>query len=216
MKNDNLLVGLLVVAIVIAIAGTWMNLQTVSKISGAAVGGFSQTQEEVIGDVTSTSQPGDQPIVADSPISIEAVDVDCVAWSYNTSPVFPGAETEECNGGNWTTEMKNLSCLSQSNSDKINFNLTGTNPFTYSNIYAGYASIVNGTTGDGEILSTAWDLEVTPGEGSDTYAIARNVTSRQNVVIVVGQAVGVYWNETSSSYSVTWAFETIPCNATTC
>jgi len=216
MKNDNILIGLLVVAIVIAVAGTWMNVQTVSKLSGAAVAGLTVTQGEQITDMQVTGQPADQPAVEDFSISVGTTDVDCVAWSYNTTPSFPGTETDECNSGNWTTQMKNLSCLSQANSDKVNFDLTGTNPFTYSNIYAGYASIVNGTVGDGEILSSAWDLEVTPGEGTDSYLVARNVTARQNVVITVGQAVGVYWNETSAAYSVTWAFQTTPCNATSC
>lgn len=206
MKNENILVGLLVVAIVVAVAGTWMNLESFSKITGAPSG-------------TQGVDPGvqlDPDMVEATPSDVDASNegADCGIASNQIS--LPGAETGWCNGGNWSTAMENLTLNVKTNLAKYNVNGTGTNTFTYSNIYLGYPDITTGPEGDGEILTQSWILEVTAAEGSDTEIIARNVSGQAETNLTISQAAGIFWNESQGTSTMTWSLEIYQCTESTC
>ena len=210
--NNNLLVGLLVVAIVVAVAGTWMNLQQIGGLTGAVVTLEQTVTAGAVSTGTYVGSPENQPPA--NPVELYSV-IDCGIASDNVTASLPPGETAWCSGGNWSTSMKNLTLSVSTNSPKFNVNLSGTNNFVYSKSFAGYAIIMSGKSNDGEKLANGWNLTVNAG-ATNSYLVARNVTGRltQNMSFIHG--AGIYWNETQGAYTLTWTFTSTTCNATTC
>ena len=185
-NHDRLIVGLLVIAIVVAVAGTWMNLQAVSDntfITGLSVAGGSSSDSDTLDvDLEGNILNADE---ADAGGDSTLTDTeDC---SHASGGNLATAETITCNAN---ASLGNISMSFGGNYD-ISAKLNLSNGFTKSTYEGGYCSLSPDTT---DWISASWTVFAGPSSDDEEVVMA-NATAGFWYTLSCEQALAVNWTE---------------------
>lgn len=158
LNKDNLIVGFLVLAIIVAVGGTWMNLTKMQGITGhGIVTAANQNFDIDLSDISGAFNPEGGQITGGG----EVTDVDdCYLSSNSTPSPIPAVHPGAC-GGNATLANYNIT-ISANHKHNISFrwaNATGTAGWLDGSTswqYLGHSINTSGDLGTGTRDLTGW------------------------------------------------------------
>ncbi len=196
-KNDRLLISLLVVAIIVAVAGTWLNLQSLSDnflLAGMSVAGGGEDVTLDVGvEGTGTND-------ADGLNSVTASGDDCSAQSGSH---LADGETVLCT---LNDTMSNATVYWGSNSaTDVTLNLSNT--LDNSTWEVGYCSISPALVAGTNNAAAGW-YGIAPPNTDNISLMVDDADLGNYYTYVCEQAIALGWNETTGAKTnlMTWSF----------